>query len=125
MTRSELIAALERATGPNYDLDALIWNAIGRPDTRTHDGTPCVLTYTASIDAAMTLVPEGWAIERIQIWPGQRPYVSLWECGQDRDGKWWHSAGAKKNHQRLDVDGATPAIALCIAALKAMEATDD
>jgi hypothetical protein len=98
MTREELIATLETATGTSYDLDVIIWNHIGRPDTRTHDGTPCVLCYTASIDAALTLVPAemDWCISIIE--PG--PYAVV---GNNNPAYMAH----------------TPALALCIAALKA------
>ena len=55
MTHAELIAALEAATEPSWELDAEIARAIGAPvypDLRAH-------RYTSSIDAALTLVPEG------------------------------------------------------------------
>jgi len=77
MTREELIAALEAATGPSRELDAeigtiigaeprpteLLWNYSGRRGVpywkKEH------IHYTSSIDAALTSVPEGWAIAEI------------------------------------------------------------
>lgn len=103
MTQSELIAALEKATGPSRDLDEQIADAFlpsGWLAPR----------FTASIDAALTLVPDN------AFWSLSVPKQP------DMSGKrYWASLHAGKPGAR----GATPAIALCIAALKAMEATDD
>lgn len=92
---SDLIERLERATGPSAELDARIWCELNGSDyiaphtwegqsgkLYVHDYT--VPAYTASIDAALTLCPGGFA-----------------SVGG-------HSA-----------NGATPALALCIAALRA------
>lgn len=49
----ELIERLGKTTGPNLQLDHLIAEAITPSDGHG------VLLYTASIDAALTLVPEG------------------------------------------------------------------
>jgi hypothetical protein len=62
--------------------------------------------YTASIDAALTLVPEGW---QRSIWIGdsddqRTALVEL--CPYDADTE-------------VQVRAATPALALCAAALKA------
>lgn len=77
----ELADACERATGPEYALDCAIWDAIypgerdARFDKMTAKGQPyhmrlhkgCDMdgyvkplrSFTASIDAALTLMPEG------------------------------------------------------------------
>ena len=56
---------------------------------------------TTSLDAALTLVPEGWS----------------WLSGSEES--WvWPSGGMSKGHR---VWAKTPAIALCIAALKARQ----
>ncbi len=64
----ELAARCEEATGPDRVLDAEVfvvardtdnWDALNR-DGSVADHTP---PYTASIDAAKTLVPEGRAVE--------------------------------------------------------------
>lgn len=112
MTRSELIAALEKATGPDALLDADIWQEIGRPDTRTYDGRGCILVYTASIDAALALVPEGlgWGI----------PFGPCTAHDGNKERRWWEAEVGPHL-----AEGATPAIALCIAALRAREARDD
>jgi hypothetical protein len=107
MTRAELIAALEKATGPSLALDLEIKRVCEVP----HDPRCLALQYTASIDAALTLVPEtngkrwyqvaqAWsqATARVRVYP-----VNPWE-GRTREAV---------------ADAPTPAIALCIAALKA------
>lgn len=108
-----LIERLEKATGPDRALDAIIDSMF-----RLQTGTPlpngnlqfshgwlASEPYTASIDAALSLVPEGMvavvmALETGRgkaaiLYPMQRPEPLIGEvCG-------------------------TPALALCIAALKA------
>lgn len=72
MDAKELIAALEKAEGPSRELDAWIYVWCGGPDDEwaartliadviSKGGTITDLKpYTASLDAAMSLVPEGW-----------------------------------------------------------------
>ncbi len=129
MTLTEIIARLEAATGPDRELDAAIDDAV-RPEGHTfwcaeelpvHDVLPSGIAvvirhelqcgrYTASVDAALTLVPEGWhwtvydtdgtekSFAAIQIEPPS--YSSAPFCGS----------------------ASIPAIALCIASLKARSA---
>lgn len=104
MTRNELIAALELATVPDRELDAEIdqlayENGWRSERIMTPDRTP---PYTASIDAALTLVPDdmGWMV----TWVGARV--------------WHHLEGFALN-DGIEVSHKIPAIALCIAALKA------
>jgi hypothetical protein len=117
----DLIERLEKGTGPDRELGnqipvalGYIWN--GRlssgnprgqwehPDGRTLPDSD----FTGSIDAALSLVPEGWAAVI---------YVENNGSGDVRIGR----------HQG-DEDymgfGKTPAIALCIAALKARTAIE-
>jgi hypothetical protein len=121
--QTDLIARLEAATGPDRELDAAIAEYAGvipegyeiavehgkpqrywwhHEDERQPYWVPSA--YTASIDAALTLVPEGWAISLTvgdqgafaelhpRVWSGLRDIL----------------AGAP-----------TPALAICLAALKA------
>lgn len=66
--------------------------------------------YTASIDAAATLVPDGWYWRAGHgvLWPGWAHLNRKHPDHCDRDDE--HSA-----------HGETPALALCAASLKAME----
>lgn len=120
-----LIERLETATGPDRGLDAEI--AVASGWARNHDGVAyrlhpyivgafiddanagCMHTcprFSASIDAALTLVPEGWD----------------WGIGA-MAGKGF-ALLAKPNSTKPGVtvtNIATPALAICIAALKARE----
>ena len=98
-----LIEKLEGATEGSRELDAEIHVAVG--------GTEFTVPYyTTSIDAALTLVPEGRARRTIYLPCGFWPY-RVWVY---RDA-----------HRPLEQDsgapvlGRTEALALCIAALRA------
>ena len=157
----ELIERLEKASGADRELDALIEIAIGCPcigelpslaegwswtfDDADEDGAVvvyCTLgnktskkykkypapNYTASLDAALTLVPEGWGwnvgspFAPSEALEGRsRPWADIWLRGEEEiylpgaaavtDSPGW-------NH----FNAATPAIALCMAALRARAA---
>lgn len=136
---SDLIARLEKATGPDRELDAHIAASVGLPMTfcdfdagcyhgdciSPGCGKPLGLTderrsypsdwrdddrlphYTSSIDAAMTLKP------------GYHKYIlgSEW-CAV------WQEDGRYNDAERVPTRNR-PAIALCIAALKAQLSTRD
>ena len=91
----ELIERIEALDGPCFAVDTAIADAIGAPPGLAKP-------YTASIDAAMTLVPEGevgihgwdyseWSIRQIHIDSSEQVYESR---------------------------AKTPALALCAAALR-------
>lgn len=128
--RAEDIEALavrvEAATGADRELDEAIAEALGwsripnptfagglvgrwaKPDGSWtgHNGPP---QYTASIDAAMSLVPEGW---RWTIFHegvvSLKPDVAF--CGHPKH---------RQNGIEKRADAATPALALTAAALRA------
>lgn len=127
-----MIARLEAATGGSRELDAGIHEHLGKQDRpqhwRIHADLPL---YTTSLDCALSLVPEGWqweiannAIERGLdrcLPPNDTvrelgPFAAL-QMPQPDDvlgGLDWFGpimVSAAK--------GATPALALCVAALKA------
>lgn len=82
---------------------ALVWYEIdGKPYTTGH--TP---PYTASLDAAMTLVPEGYLCSL-----GNEPLA------------WWAHVGPRDDPDSDETayTGATPALALCAASLRARSA---
>lgn len=99
---ADLIARLEKATGEDRELDCLIE---GIHPTASGD-TP---HYSASIDAALTLVPKGfaWTLAS-QGTTDFRFFASVAFPDEDCDG--------------TPTLAATPAIALCIAALRARAA---
>ena len=123
----ELIERLEKASGPDRELNGAIfwiverrraqnsyWNVTpGKP--QPIDELPVkglgklavevsAPAYTASIDAALTLVPEGWFGD-VRL-GGERSFA--WLKGDNTDP----GTGL--------LIGNTPAIALCIAALRAI-----
>jgi len=116
----ELALRCVEASGPDRKLDALIASVTGWQDVRgegygvwrgirpTRSRRETVLRFTASLDAAMTLVPEGW---RFVI---------------DNDG--CHCRMTRRSRQGSDIYGfaGSMALALCAAALRAraqLEAT--
>ena len=101
MTLLELAERCEQATGPDLELEMAI--------SRVRDAAGKVLPqldYTRSIDAAMTLVPEDFD----------------WRLGRTNSGLTIHAevGGQAEEDMRF---GATPALALCAAALRARAAT--
>lgn len=111
---AELIERVERASGPDREIDLAIARVMGTivlqrnfSDTGNHETTHW--EYTASIDAAMTLVPEGWKLRQMNF---SAP------CADDRK---WHLSlyGGSVGEDCFVGRGATPALALCAAALKA------
>lgn len=115
---NDLIERLEAAEGPDRELGLAISIACGME-------TPH-LCPTASIDAALKLVPEGWWLAGLSFsHPDFRSF-------QDRE---WHAEIAGPVSW-VEYDGfpepefnceggnaATPALALCAAALRAREAS--
>ena len=131
MPKDELIAALEKATGPDRELDCeialavdggeIVWKMANytmesHPARRYASsdhvggyGNAPVPQYTASIDAALTLVPEGWTRDVDATAPEMGIAVTLYEPKGGPDGK------------RAIGDHASEAIAICLAALRATE----
>lgn len=114
-----LIERIEAAEEPSRELDAEIARALsGNPTYHWYmhfDGEyssdATAPAYTASLDAAMTLVPEGWGV-----------MLNMSENGLHAQARVFRSHPA--NFQS-DNEAATPALALCAAALKAQEQTDE
>jgi hypothetical protein len=131
---AELIARLEAATAPDRELDADIWETLGNrargaTTRRVFDATP---KFTASIDAAVTLVPKGW----ILLGLNQRTKQEIGEANSsscdpteamewmaavrlDTEDKAYRLPASKLRHSAA----TTAPLALCIAALKARENT--
>ena len=117
----DLLARLRAATVPDRELDEAIFLAFNPGfETRWPDKEPGyvwlpgvgsensrhlrVPRFTASIDAALALVPEGWA----------------WDVGSDNEALLW----LPNRPENITGNGATPALALCIAAIQARETTN-
>ena len=96
MTREKLIAWLEAATRQDRAIDGAVHDMMPKPKVVEP------LRYTSSIDAALTLVPAGWHVSHA-YWGASRAHFNLTkEMGVFAEGR-----------------APTPALALCIAALKA------
>lgn len=129
MTLSSVIKELEQAQGPSRELDDAVllacgWKTepgelLGLPITNWVSPTGSVHwrcdvpNPTSSLDAAMSLVPEG----------------HFWSCGGPdetliRRPKPWAQVWRGKQAEDSG-EGPTPAIALCIAALKARSVMEE
>ena len=107
----ELAERLERASGPDRELDAQIGRYAAAeflghvPDAPQYGCQP----FTASIDAAMSLVPEGWAYKIGRNW------CELWPMSPEvSDEDWPDDWDDDRQHF-----GKTPALALAAASLRA------
>ena len=124
---SELIARLEAAEGPSRELDLDISYGLGLPDW----------LFTGSVDAALTLVPEGpWSGEIIWRFGDLKigGFVELnkanpaWlEPGYDySEPPHAHAACVDSySDQEPDPQPRPIPIAICIASLRAREAMED
>jgi len=128
----ELAKRCEQASGPERELDGAIWCAVNgydflgwdgagvmwrkRGHDRSHYPADRVRIFTASLDAALTLVPEGWPWS---LDATQRPPYR--ECGR---ADIFAPGGGLKPTDVMDVYAATPALAICAAALRARAAKD-
>lgn len=104
-----LIKRLENASGPDGELDEAIACAIApaHPKHGKPVGMLYAPAYTSSIDAAQTLVPPEGNCHGFDISPDEaEAYVSR---NNVKEGHWYESG----------YHPTSPAIALCIAALKA------
>ena len=111
MTQS-LITIIEQATGADRELDAEIAKAVGWISYSVGTTYHACPAYTASLDAAMTLVPDGydWTIY-YAIPTAEYPYGSTAGCSPTDSNV--------RTADTSDALAATPALALCAAALGA------
>jgi len=106
----ELASRCEQATGPDRELDIAIAEKVLGWGKWPKGPAPKV---TASLDAAMTLVPEDGRIE----------LKSEFSDGPDTPLEWWAALAPGYMQQRVRTEGRTAALALCAAALKARAST--
>ena len=105
----ELIERLEKAEGPSIDIDWHIYRFLTPKDEQSWVRPPA---YTSSIDDALTLLPAGCVLETLSQ-------------GTDEPSTWrvilWHLKQliGKNPQTRHRAKHRTPAIAICIAALRA------
>lgn len=100
----DLAERIEAAEGPSRELDAEISDAVWRAKWgRKKPKDIAVDPFTASLDAAMMLVPEGCFYGFLRHGDGKR-FIAI--CQAEGPDLRWRNA-------------ATPALALCAAALRA------
>lgn len=117
----DLLSRLEAAKEGSRELDYLCHTAIGwvdqdqggweRGNERTGEGWP---SYTTSVDAALTLVPEGWRVGEITEYDEHWSIVLYGRVASNVQARFVPEAKAR---------GKTFATTLCIAALKAEKQT--
>jgi hypothetical protein len=118
----------EQAAGPSFDLDKEILKALGftwrgmnywSADNETMwKGT---MTFTHSIDAAITLIPDGFCLASLGFCEGDE-YQAGWHCELVSKPEHYVFVGLDDpmNFHREDPRRIkTPALALCAAALRA------
>ena len=110
---SELIERLEKATGPDRELDQAI--VIEAPVTKAFlqddgQGGFEVLHYTASIDAALTLLPP-------EFWGSIQ-----WAGTLKQNDRAWPVVEVGSGDQKIKVQAATIPLSVCLAALRARAA---
>lgn len=94
---------LPQCLAPDCDAEVLA-RIIDRVERGEWDQDPSVPFYTTSLDAALTLVPEGF--DWLRLGP-----VTMTVYPVQHDPKAWA--------HHIEATGATPALALCAAALRA------
>jgi hypothetical protein len=116
MKNADLIAKLEAATEGSLYLDQYIWEAKEGVEG-THSSVAARVVsrafppYTTSLDAALMLVPEGWAwIVEDTVWRDG-------SSGREGIGACVWNCSEKPPIRRAE----TPPLALCIACLRAIE----
>lgn len=116
-----LLAQLQSATEGSRKLDDEIWRAMVPEAVKyEHVSAP---RYTTSLDAAVSLVPEGcdWILSRITLLTEMRiGYTAVIE-GLAGTGD---SDDPYRFEGKSEAAGSTPALALCIAIIKAQEARE-
>jgi len=104
---NEIAKHCEEAAGPDRSIDGMIAIAVGA--TMPDDPAGWPPRYTASIDAALTLVPKGFA-SAVGTMAFEGSLSKPWGC-------YWEPNGTPHTFE-----AATPALALCAAALRAAPA---
>lgn len=125
----DLIERLEKATGPDRQIDNAIEAAIDLPKPTNPDDLPGWPPYfTASIDAAITLVPKGARLRELGQWD-DNGQPGGWFCDinqyRETEDGWvidsfsYGVPDPMDYHPKVPPLASNGAVAICIAALKA------
>jgi len=126
----ELAERCEKAIWPDRELDAAIGYAVA-PEKASIHYRP---VYTASIDAAMTLVPEDFILGNLRQRTRYELADALQNSVDEREHREWTAYIHPQTNERTfrigprhfhHGDAATPALALCAAALRARTAPSE
>ena len=119
---SDIISRVEKASGPDDALDFEILCLVDPRALRSGPlrGDP---KYTASLDAVLTLLPEGYAVTDLMVWPDEPSSATVVGTtrrpfGKDHRMSWVHGAG----DGTWRGNGATAPLALLSAILCARRA---
>jgi hypothetical protein len=102
-----LADTVEALTGPDRNVDAEIADAIHWDDPIVYEDDPRLLAFTDSLDAGITLVPEGWRVYSADFsvkgssrWLLEGPKLKrvydedgTWEAGDD-----WYCGATSATH---------------------------
>ncbi len=119
----------EKATGPDRPISWYIWEAVEMPIIDEWSRNGSAPAYTDSLDAAMSLVPEGWrwVLRQANADECKGAFFCRLESG-DFKSITWGKGGEYITDVISGVDvfcwSATPALALCAAALRARATLD-
>ena len=107
---NNLIAGLERATKGSRSLDLKVGKVVGWHGI-----------FTESLDAALTLVPEGWGWAVAELEKGVPSAVTTNMEPQIKPGT------LESNPDKIDfrIKATTPALALCIVFLRARQVMEE
>jgi hypothetical protein len=141
----KLAALCEKAEGPDRELDADVFKALGAPvpfqfmnklialefndveqayfarvsdDMQVRYSPPA---YTASLDAALTLVPEGLEWELLALDAARDPRFGRFQA---RIMLLTYAEDPEELGPQAIANAATPALALCAASLRARDAAE-
>jgi hypothetical protein len=129
-TLLQLAERCEKATGPDRELDDAILLAAhgGSRPMRPVEGMQNAVTtfhphYTTSLDAAMALAPEGWWLTLDRYIVSDEPNQLTWRAWFNRLVGDLEGSGPAYS-QKVLAPGATAALALTAAALRARAAME-
>jgi hypothetical protein len=115
MSMLELAHRVEAAVGPDRDLDQAISTAMG--EFHAVGWEDRIRDFTGSLDAALSVVPDGWQGDGLKWWEGERATCELIGSRRTGDG-WVHYS----SDGRVRGEGWSAPLALCSAALRARHA---
>lgn len=123
--REKVLSRISSATGPDRQLDAVIAAAINAPHGQhgyADDEDEIAASYSASLDAAVTIVPPGWRYQ-VGVTSLFAGWANVYEMHPDHCDPGINEFGATSDKCSKPREGRgfapTPALCLCWAAVAA------